>query len=153
MTDIVTPEVRSRIMAGIKGSNTRPEMVVRKGLHARGFRYRLNDRKLPGRPDLVLSKYNAVIFVNGCFWHGHECHLFKWPKTRAKFWQKKISRNVERDSENLESLALSGWRVGIVWECAIRGKMRRNPVEVIDRLSAWLMTGEKRLSLCGYRSR
>lgn len=125
-------------MAAIRGADTKPELIIRRGLHARGFRYRLHNRKLPGRPDLVLPRYRAVIFVNGCFWHGHHCPLFKWPKTREEFWRDKIGGNVERDRRNLESLRASGWRIGVVWECALKGKQRRETKEVLDNLSAWL---------------
>ncbi len=125
-------------MAAIRGADTKPELVIRRGLHARGFRYRLHNRKLPGRPDLVLPRYRAVIFVNGCFWHGHDCPLFKWPKTREEFWRDKISGNVERDQKNQAELKASGWRVGIVWECALKGKRRLQPAHVLDHLSEWL---------------
>ena len=93
MADVVDRKTRSRMMSGIRGKNTRPELLIRKGLHARGFRFRLHDKRLPGKPDLVLPKYSAVIFVHGCFWHGHDCHLFKWPQSRREFWRKKITRN------------------------------------------------------------
>lgn len=125
-------------MAAIRGTNTKPELLIRRGLHARGFRYRLHNRKLPGRPDLVLPKYRAVIFVNGCFWHGHDCPLFKWPKTREGFWRDKIGGNVDRDQKNCAELKASGWRVGIVWECALKGKRRLQPTYVLDHLSEWL---------------
>ena len=102
LTDIVDEQTRSRMMAGIRSRNTRPELIVRKGLHARGFRYRLHARGLVGRPDMVFRKYGAVIFVHGCFWHGHDCSLFRLPGTRSDFWQKKIGRNRERDSEVID---------------------------------------------------
>lgn len=90
MADVVTPEKRSKMMSGIQGKNTKPELTIRKGLHALGFRYRLHGKTLPGKPDLVFPKYKAVIFIHGCFWHAHHCHLFKWPSTRVDFWQEKI---------------------------------------------------------------
>ena len=93
-------------------------MIIRRGLHARGFRYRLHERRLPGRPDLILPKYHAVIFVNGCFWHGHECALFKWPKTREEFWREKIGSNIARDKASSEALNGAGWRIAVVWERA-----------------------------------
>ncbi|HAQ34711.1 MAG TPA: very short patch repair endonuclease [Alphaproteobacteria bacterium] len=120
MTDVVPPRVRSRMMSGIRGKDTKPEMVVRRGLHAMGFRFRLHDRSLPGNPDLVLRKYRTVIFVHGCFWHRHDCRYFKWPATRPEFWRNKILRNVERDEENVAALEAMGWRVLTVWECETR---------------------------------
>jgi len=120
VTDVVPPRVRSRMMSGIRGKDTKPEMVVRRGLHAMGFRFRLHDRSLPGNPDLVLRKYRTVIFVHGCFWHRHDCRYFKWPATRPEFWRNKILRNVERDEENVAALEAMGWRVLTVWECETR---------------------------------
>lgn len=122
MADVVTPEVRSRMMAGIGPRNTKPELLVRRGLHVLGYRYRLHDRKLPGKPDLVFAGRRAVIFVNGCFWHGHDCHLFRWPTTRPAFWRDKIGGNVRRDTTTRARLAALGWRVADVWECTLRGK-------------------------------
>ncbi|WP_093097182.1 very short patch repair endonuclease [Shimia aestuarii] len=138
MADVHDRETRSRNMAAIRGADTKPELVIRRGLHARGFRYRLHNRKLPGRPDLILPRYRAVIFVNGCFWHGHDCPLFKWPKTREEFWRDKIGGNVERDQKNQAELKAAGWRVGIVWECALKGKRRLESVTVLDLLCEWL---------------
>lgn len=109
------------MMSGIRGTDTKPELVVRKLLHRRGYRYRLHDRRLPGRPDIVLPKYRAVIEVNGCFWHGHNCHLFKWPQSRKKFWKDKILGNKARDERNIRVLMENGWRVLVVWECALKG--------------------------------
>src|SRR5262245_6595907 len=97
MADVVSPEVRSRMMSGIRGKNTKPEMVLRRGLHAEGFRFRLHGPALPGRPDLVFPKWSAVIFVHGCFWHRHNCRLFKWPSTKSRFWRAKLTGNVSRD--------------------------------------------------------
>lgn len=138
LADVHDSATRSRNMAAIKGSNTKPELILRQGLHARGLRYRLHDKKLPGKPDLVFPKYNAAIFVNGCFWHGHECHLFSWPKSREEFWLAKISGNVERDQRNFSGLKNAGWRVGTVWECALKGKLRQDPGLVIDTVAEWL---------------
>lgn len=141
MPDIVDKATRSRMMAGIQGKNTRPEVLVRRQLHARGFRFRLYDRKLPGRPDIVLPKYRAVILVNGCFWHGHDCHLFKWPSTRQDWWHAKILRTREVDARNLSQLENLGWRVAEVWECAIKGRTRIPHEEIADQLEEWLRSG------------
>lgn len=138
MVDVVTAEQRSRMMAGIRGKNTKPEIIVRTGLFKRGFRYRLNDKRLPGKPDLVFPKYGAVIFINGCFWHKHNCHLFKWPKTNSEFWKKKLTANAERDRKNVALLRESGWRVSTVWECALKGKSAEEVSKEIENLSIWL---------------
>lgn len=141
MADIVTPEVRSRMMRGIKGKNTKPEIQLRKQLFKAGFRYRLHRSDLPGKPDIVLPKWNAAIFVHGCFWHRHAgCSLTTTPSTRAEFWKQKFDANVERDSRNKENLIGAGWRVATVWECGIR----TNPEYIVSSLSDWLMkTGEQ----------
>ena len=125
-------------MSRIRNRDTSPETIVRKGLHGRGYRYRLHDKKLPGRPDVVLPKYHAVLNTNGCFWHGHDCHLFRLPKTRRCFWEKKIRRTMLRDDSNQELLTQMGWRVAVVWECALRGKTRQSIDEVIENLDSWL---------------
>ena len=138
--DIVSRKTRSRMMSGIRGSDTQPELILRHGLHQLGFRYRLHDRNLPGKPDLVFPRYKAVIFVNGCFWHGHDCHLFRWPKSRAEFWKDKITGNVQRDAKNSSLLGASGWRILIVWECALKGRGRYPVDEVIGRVGNWLKT-------------
>jgi len=140
MSDIVSPETRSRMMAGIKGKNTKPEMIIRKGLHRLGFRYRLHDSYLPGKPDMVFPRYKAVIFAHGCFWHGHSCHLFKWPSSNEEFWRTKIERNMEVDKQNIIRLQAMGWRTGIVWECALKGKYKINREEVIELCAQWLQT-------------
>jgi len=128
------------MMAGIRGKDTRPEMLIRKGLHSRGFRFRLHDRTLPGKPDIVLPRYRAVILVHGCFWHGHDCHLFKWPSTRADFWRKKIYRNQEKDAESLGLLQTEGWRVLVIWECALKGRTKRPLDEVLAKSARWLLS-------------
>lgn len=121
MADMMTPEQRSRCMAAIKGKDTKPEMIVRKYLFSRGLRFRVQVRKLPGNPDIVLPKYKTVIFVNGCFWHGHEgCKYFQLPKSNVEFWKEKIERNIARDSRNKAELIALGWRVIRVWECNIK---------------------------------
>ena len=126
MADIMTPEQRSRCMAAIKGKDTKPEMIVRKYLFSRGLRFRVQVRKLPGKPDIVLPKYKTAIFVNGCFWHGHEgCKYFRLPKSNVEFWKEKIERNIERDKESMQALFDLGWKVVRVWECELRNKANR----------------------------
>src|SRR5690606_721863 len=110
MADIVPSDVRSRMMAGIRATNTKPELIVRRALHAGGFRYKLHDRSLPGKPDIVFPRYHAVLFIHGCFWHGHDCHLFRMPTTRPEFWLEKIKRNREVDQRVGEQLSGAGWR-------------------------------------------
>lgn len=117
MADIVDKATRSRMMSGIRGKDTRPEMMVRRALHRAGFRYRLHDKRLPGKPDIVLPKYRTVIFVHGCFWHHHDCRHFKWPKTRPEFWREKIEGNVERDRKAFAELRELGWKIEVIWEC------------------------------------
>lgn len=148
MADVVDPATRSRMMSGIRGKNTKPELLIRKALHARGFRYRLHC-DLPGKPDICLPKHRAVIFVHGCFWHGHGCHLFKWPSTRPEFWKAKIERNVEVDASAMAKLSAEGWRTGVVWECALKGRERLGLAEVVDNLSAWLESRSPQLSIRG----
>ena len=137
------------MMAGITGKNTKPEIIVRKGLHAMGFRYRLHARNLPGKPDLVFPRYKAVIFVNGCFWHGHGCHLFKWPSTREEFWKEKITGTMERDSRKLAALQCEGWRTLVIWECALKGRTRLPVETVIGSAAQWLSSGTSYLELTG----
>ena len=143
MTDVVDSETRSRMMSGIRGKDTRPELEIRRQLHGLGFRYRLHDKQLPGKPDLVLKKYNAVIFVHGCFWHRHNCSLFKWPKTRPEFWKEKINRNHENDLKALQKLQSAGWRVCIVWECAIKSTVK--DVQAVSETTARWLKGNKRM--------
>lgn len=112
---------RSRNMAAIQAKHTAPELAVRKALFSRGFRYRLHARGLPGRPDIVLRRYCAVVLVHGCFWHAHEgCPYFQLPRTRPEFWKQKLEANVQRDRRDMERLMEIGWRIAVVWECAIR---------------------------------
>lgn len=123
MADVFTPEKRSEVMSKIRSKNTRPEETVRKWLFNNGFRYRKNVAALPGKPDVVLPKYGAVIFVHGCFWHGHAgCRYFVVPKTRTEWWLEKINRNIEKDGKSQSALAAIGWNVIVVWECEIRRK-------------------------------
>jgi DNA mismatch endonuclease (patch repair protein) len=150
VADVVTPEKRSQMMAGIRGKDTKPEMLLRRGLHRLGFRFQLHRSDLPGKPDLVLPKYDAVLFVHGCFWHGHGCDLFKWPKSRAEFWRKKIAQNQARDRVVAAELGATGWRVGEVWECALKGKCRRELDDILLQTSAWLRSGHTEFSVSGF---
>lgn len=136
-------------MSGIRGKNTKPELLIRKALHARGFRYRLHCKDLPGNPDLCLPKYRAVIFVHGCFWHGHGCHLFKWPKTRPEFWREKIGRNRAVDETAERSLTEDGWRQAVIWECALKGRNRLALEDVISTCADWLSSDRPRLEIKG----
>ena len=141
MADIVDKKTRSRMMAGIGGKHTKPELTLRRALHAHGYRYRLHDRKLPGRPDIVMRKRKVAIFVHGCFWHRHAgCRYTTTPATRPEFWQEKFRQNVERDARNIEALRAAGWRVAVVWECSLKKEIiEPNLVE----LMAWIRDGLK----------
>jgi len=141
MADVVDSQTRSRMMAGIRGKNTRPEIHIRSLLHRQGFRFRIHVDSLPGNPDIVLKRYRAIIFVHGCFWHAHHCHLFKQPSTRPEFWKAKIEGNKKRDSANTEALKNSGWRVLTIWECAMKGKNKLKDPELTGQLIAWI-TGD-----------
>lgn len=147
MADVVSPERRSRMMAGIRSKNTSPELVLRKGLHRLGLRFRLHGSDLPGCPDLVFPKRNAVLFVHGCFWHRHGCHLFKWPKSRTDFWKGKLESNRLRDEVAFQSLLDAGWRVGIVWECALKGRYRHRLEEVLEKCQDWLLSDTAQLEI------
>lgn len=148
-TDVLTPEQRHLNMTRIRGKDTKPELTVRRILHASGLRYRLHGRNLPGRPDLVFPRYRAVLFVHGCFWHRHDCPLFRWPKSREDFWRTKLSRNVERDAEVEARLLEAGWRVLMVWECALKGRGRLGAEELAGQVRAWLSGEEKTGSVAG----
>lgn len=145
MVDTVTPEVRSRMMAAVKSRNTSTETSIRKALHALGFRYRVHKRIGKSRPDILLNKYSAAIFVHGCFWHGHSgCRYARMPKSNVEFWETKIERNVARDARNEDEMAAMGWRIVLVWECAIRDL---GVTEVRDRIADWLKHGGERLEI------
>lgn len=150
MADVVSPAVRSRMMAGIRSKGTQPEMLLRRGLHQRGFRYQLHRRDLPGKPDLVFPKHQAVLFAQGCFWHGHDCHLFKWPKSREEFWREKINKNRDRDEAAIAALAAQGWRVGQVWECSLKGPQRVDLEAVLSSCSDWLLSSVPRLEISSH---
>ncbi|OJJ12967.1 hypothetical protein BKI51_02555 [Alphaproteobacteria bacterium AO1-B] len=137
MADTLTPRDRSARMARVRHKDTKPEMLIRRGLHARGFRFRLHRKDLPGKPDLTLARYQAVIEVRGCFWHGHE-GCGRRPKSREAFWNEKIDGNRARNARNEEQLLAMGWRVLVIWECAMVGPGRLSADELLDRAAAWL---------------
>ncbi|MFZ3221988.1 MAG: very short patch repair endonuclease [Rugosibacter sp.] len=126
MVDVVDPATRSRMMSGIRGKDTKPELLVRKYLHAQRLRFRLHVKNLPGKPDIVLSKYRAIVFVHGCFWHHHEgCKYATMPSSRVDYWTNKLSDNVARDQYQSAALERLGWRVFVVWECELQGSTKR----------------------------
>ncbi len=136
------------MMAGIRGKDTRPELLVRSALFARGFRYRKNCRELPGRPDLKLTRYAAVILIHGCFWHGHDCRYFRLPRSNTAFWKAKIDANRTRDARNITALRQEGWRVCVIWECATRkGPAAGSLPAALDLLCGWLQGSEPFLEL------
>lgn len=152
MPDIVDRATRSRMMSGVRNRDTKLEIIIRRALHALGYRYRLYVKGLPGKPDMVFPKRKAVIFVNGCFWHGHGCHLFRWPATRAQWWKEKIEANRVRDVEVAAGLSLAGWRAARVWECSLKGTQKRALPEVVATLSEWLEHGKADLHIQGKNS-
>lgn len=140
MADVVTAATRSAMMSGIRGKNTQPELIVRSGLFGRGIRFRLHSASLPGRPDLVIRKHKAAIFVHGCFWHSHQrCRYFRIPANNRQFWVKKLEGTRERDARSLEKLQAADWRVVVVWECAIR----LDPKAVLDALYEFLLSNKR----------
>lgn len=138
MADVHSKKTRSYNMSRIKGKNTKPEILVRKYLHSKGFRFRIHDKKLPGKPDIVLSKRKTVIFVHGCFWHGHKrCKYFVVPKTKTRWWLKKINRNIERDKSNIRHLKKSGCKVVQIWECQLHSKkLEKTSASLLKKLKA-----------------
>jgi DNA mismatch endonuclease (patch repair protein) len=149
MADVHTRVQRSRNMAAIGGKNTKPEMIIRQELHRQGFRFRIHYSDLPGKPDLVFPKYRAVIHINGCFWHKHECHLFKWPENNEEFWREKIEKNCVRDSANLKELEAQGWRTLVLWECALKGRNKWPIDKVTEVISEWLRSGDGNADIAG----
>lgn len=135
------------MMSGIRSRHTKPERIIRSGLHRLGFRFSLHSTKLRGTPDLVLPKYRALIFVNGCFWHGHSCKLFKLPGTRTQFWRAKITRNQQNDTTARSELLRDGWRVLTVWECALRGRKDQQIAALLARITKWLKSSRRSLEL------
>lgn len=136
MSDIYNKIKRSEIMSKISGKETKPEILVRKYLFANGFRYRKNVKELPGKPDIIIKKFKTVIFIHGCFWHGHNCKAGKLPETRKEFWEKKISDNVKRDQKNIAQLSELGWKVIVIWQCQIKNKTGRNRIliEIVNMI-------------------
>ena len=122
-------EVRSYNMSRIRSTNSKPEEIVRKYLFAKGFRYRKNDKRYPGKPDIVLPKYKTVIFIHGCFWHMHDCGRFVWPTSNEEYWKTKIARNIERDKSNMAALEQAGWNVLVIWECELKKKSAQSRLE------------------------
>ena len=148
--DVHDKATRSRNMLSIRGRDTKPEMLIRQGLHHMGFRYRLHANNLVGKPDMVFPKYKAIILINGCFWHAHDCHLFKWPSTRKDFWREKILNNKKRDERNLNRYTELGWKVLVIWECAIKGKTRRPVSEVVNTAANWLQFDNQHSEIKGH---
>ena len=136
-------------MAAIRGSHTKPELLIRKALHAAGLRYRLHVKDLPGKPDLVFPRHRAVVFAHGCFWHQHDCHLFKWPATRQDFWREKIGRNVINDERAVQALLGMGWRVATIWECALKGRTRPDFDHAMQQLAGWIESDEQTITIRG----
>ena len=145
MADNHTKDVRSRNMSHIRSTNSKPEEKVRKYLFSKGFRYRKNDKRLPGKPDIVLPRYKTVIFVNGCFWHKHDCPRFVWPSSNENYWIPKIQKNVERDLKNLDVLTGLGWNVLVVWECQLKKKSFE---ETMNMLVDQIQKGMERDGIC-----
>jgi DNA mismatch endonuclease (patch repair protein) len=142
MVDIVSPEKRSQMMAGIRSKHTKPEIAIRKALFALGWRYRIHDERLPGKPDIVFPRRKATLFVEGCYWHGHDCHLFKMPSSRTEFWTDKIQSNRQRDRRVRAELNALGWRYLTVWECSLKGRTRLPFSTLIDTIVEWLESAE-----------
>jgi DNA mismatch endonuclease (patch repair protein) len=141
MADIVDAKTRSRMMRGIRSKDTKPELMVRRYLHAQGYRFRIHPKNVPGKPDVVLPKYRAAIFVHGCFWHRHKnCRLAYNPKSRTEFWQTKFDQNVARDNAAVSRLLETGWRIMIVWECALRDSELRETG--LESIAEWIQSGQ-----------
>lgn len=151
MADNLDRATRSRTMASVKSANTGPELLLRRALHASGVRYRTNVRHLPGKPDVVFPRSRALLFIHGCFWHGHNCPAGRLPKTRLHYWRGKIRRNRNRDARNSAELRALGWRVGVIWECALTGTNRRPADYFASRIKRWLHSTATQLDVRGIR--
>lgn len=149
MADVHTPEQRRHNMSRIRSADTQPELLLRRGLHARGLRFRLHRRDLPGRPDITFASTRAVILVHGCFWHGHNCPLFKIPATRTAFWLGKIGANVRRGEAVKQELLAQGWRTMVVWECALRGRGRLPLERVLDLVEKFVRSDQAAADVAG----
>lgn len=136
-------------MAAVRARDTKPELMIRNALHVAGLRYRLNVRDLPGKPDIVLPRYRAVVFVHGCFWHRHECDLFRWPESRTEFWREKLDANAARDEKAADALDTAGWRQAVIWECALKGRKKRDFQDTMQRLIAWIRSDEQAITIGG----
>lgn len=147
--DPLTPVQRQRNMSRIRAKDTKPELLLRRSLHAIGLRYRIHVRDLHGCPDLVFPRSRSVIFVHGCFWHGHDCPLFKMPATRTEFWSAKVAANQARDIKAVANLIADGWKVMTVWECALRGRARLDIAEVTTQIASWIHSGPSDLAISG----
>lgn len=149
MTDVHDPATRSRNMAAVKARDTKPELMIRRALHGAGLRYRLNVRDLPGKPDIVLPRYRAVVFVHGCFWHRHDCDLFRWPESRTEFWREKLDANAARDVKAADALEEAGWRQAVIWECALKGRKKRDFQDTMQRLIGWIRSDDQAITIGG----
>lgn len=149
MADVLTQAQRRLNMSRVRGRNTRPELILRKGLHARGLRFRIHRKDIPGRPDLAFISARAVVFVHGCFWHGHRCPLFKVPETRTDFWMNKISANIRRDAAVALQLRAEGWRSLVVWECCLRGKGRLPLNVTLDLVESFIRGDQMSAEIAG----
>lgn len=147
--DTVDRQTRSKIMASVGQKDTGAELLLRRAVHKLGLRYKLHDRSLPGSPDLVFPRFHAVVFVHGCYWHSHGCYKSTVPKSSRVFWTEKFTANSERDERNIRLLMQRGWRVMIVWECALLGKTALPPHEVIEEVRVWLHGTDSRKQISG----
>lgn len=138
MSDKLNKAARSRVMSSIKNKNTKPELNIRKALFANGIRYGLHNRKLPGCPDLVFSKYKAIIFIHGCFWHNHQCKYGRLPETNHEFWAEKLRGNALRDKRNIKRLKNMGWRVKIIWSCSLKNRIKFDSAQCVEEIIRWL---------------
>jgi DNA mismatch endonuclease (patch repair protein) len=151
MVDVLTADQRRLNMSRIRNADTGPELLIRRGLHIRRYRFRLHRKDLPGCPDITLPKYRSVILINGCFWHGHECPMFKIPETRKEFWIAKICKNRKRDAFVLSALAAMGWRTFVLWECSVKGPGRKPLDAIMNEIEAWLVGNDARGTITGSR--